>query len=102
MAKVHVTLARVGARADTGSTLPITDAEPVAAKTIDTTGASQDTTLVAVEGTVWTITASGGPVWAAFGTAPAAGPDTGWMIGNGETRSFGAKAGQRLAVRDVA
>lgn len=102
MAKVHITLARAGARADTGSTLPLPNAVPLSVKTIDTTVASQDPGLVAADQQIWTVTASGNPIWIAFGTAPVAGANAGWMLGDGETRSFGAAAGQRIAVRDVA
>lgn len=102
MAKVHINLARSGSRADTGSTLQLANAGPVVAKTIESSGVSQDPGLVAEAGQIWTVTVSGGPIWATFANAPVAQADAGWMLGDGETRSFAAAAGQRIAVRDVA
>ena len=54
---------------------------------------------------VWIITASGGNVWVKFETdgtpTPVAAAGADWLIVDGQTREFGAFAGQTCAVIDA-
>lgn len=108
MAKVHIVVSRTNARADTGSTLPIPDAVPVQTATITSAAASAVVATVPAGGAAlaWHVTASGGPVWLAFGPVDGAEPiaqeGSGWLLMDGETRSLGASPlGQRLAIVDA-
>ncbi len=107
MAKAHIVVSRTNARADTGSTLPLPDAIPALAATVmsGTTSAVVATmppsTYLACH-----VTAIGGPLWLGFGPAGAADPTAaegqGWLLQDGETRSFGVTSGQKLAIADAA
>ncbi|WCP71536.1 hypothetical protein [Sphingomonas hankookensis] len=107
MAKAHIVVSRTSARADTGATLPVPDAVPLQAMTV---GSAASSSVVATFGTSWSyqvchITALGGPLWLAFSKAggpdPEAGEGNGWLIQDGESRSFGVVVGQKLAIRDA-
>lgn len=107
MAKVHIVVSRTNARADTGSTLPIPDAIPLQAATIATAAGSAVVATMPRGGTMAChLTAIGGPVWVAFGADDAAPPTamegSGWLLQDGETRSFGVTSRQRLAIADAA
>ncbi len=107
MAKLHIVVSRTNARADTGSTLPIPDAIPLFADTITTGPASAEVAAMPSGGTLAChVTAIGGPVWLRFGPeddpAPVAGEGSGWLLQDGETRSFGVASGQKLAAADAA
>lgn len=107
MAKVHIVVSRTNARADTGSTLPIPDAIPLQTATITTGAASAVVATMPNGGTMAChLTATGGPVWLAFGPADGAAPvameGSGWLLQDGETRSFGVASGLKLAIMDAA
>lgn len=106
MAKVHIVVSRTNARADTGSTLPIPDAVPLLAATVATGAASAVVASMPNGGTMAChLTAIGGPLWVAFGSGegqePTAQEGAGWLIQDGETRSLGCSAGQRVAAKDA-
>lgn len=106
MAKVHIVVSRTNARADTGSTLPIPDAIPALAATV-TTGAGSAVAATMPSGSTLAchLTAIGGPVWVAFGAedgaAPVAREGFGWLLLEGQTRSFGVASGQKVALTDA-
>ena len=106
MSKLHIVASRTNARADTGTTLPIPDAVPVMAATVTVAAASAVVAnMPATPGLQCSITAIGGAVWLFFspadGPEPAAGEGAGWLLQEGETRSFGLGSGQRLAAKDA-
>jgi hypothetical protein len=106
MAKVHIVVSRTNARADTGSTLPIPDAIPAMTTTVSSAAASAVVaTMPAVGPTACHVTAINGAVWLNFGAAgaadPVAGEGSGWLLQEGETRSFGVAQGQKLAIADA-
>lgn len=107
MATVGVTLSAVSntARSGLNAVMPAVDAEPYGSDMITSSGSSQQAAVTApadADGMFWTITASGGNVWVAFGADPTAVAGTHWLIADGTTRDFGAKANQKVAVIDAA
>lgn len=101
MALVHVTLANVQDRAQTGSTLPIPAAADDGADTLTSSGTSQLASLTAAEGQVWVI-ATTGNIWVKFGSGtPLAATDSGFMLTAG-VHHFGADASQKVAIKDAA
>ncbi len=102
MATLHVVIAAVRDRAETGATLPVPAAVERTAKTLTTTGSSvADDTLIAQEGEVWIVTARDADHWVKFGSAPTAASGSGHLIMAGSTHHFGADADQKIAVRTV-
>ena len=106
MAKAHIVVSRTNARADTGATLSLPDAIPAQAATVTSTATS--TVVASIPAGVYQVchvTAIGGPLWLAFGPAgspdPTAAEGQGWMLQDGETRSFGVSGGQKLAIADA-
>lgn len=90
MATVHVALSRVtpNSRAQTGSTMPVSDSVEIAADTMTPAGTSAQSSVVADSantGLVWTVVATGGSAWVAFGPDPIAGADVGWLLLDGGT-----------------
>lgn len=103
MATVHVTLGRVSARAETGSTLPLLSSTPRTAETLVSAAASASGALVAQAGEIWSITVTGGNVFGAFGSAPVAASGAGRLLLDGQTRDFAvAAAGEKFAVINAA
>jgi hypothetical protein len=99
LATVHVTLGRVSARADTGSTLPVLSSVPRAAETLVSTPASAAAQMVGQVGEVWSITVTGGDVFVAFGAEPVAASGAGRLLLAGQSREFAVTAvGEKLAV----
>lgn len=91
MATLHVVLARVVSRADTGMTLPVLESVEVDAETVTPTGTSTLSSLTASDKDVWNITAFGGDYWLKFGTGtPEAESGAGYLILSGQTRDFAA------------
>lgn len=102
MATVHVSLGRVGARAETGATLPILYSVPRAAQTLTSSAVSTAATLVAEEGEVWTVSVTGGDVLAHFDADPEAGPNSGYLLLAGQPRDLAASvAGEMVAFVNV-
>ena len=102
MATVHVTLGRVGARAETGSTLPVLSSVPRDVATLVSAPASAAAPLVAQAGEIWSLTVKGGDVFVAFGSAPVAVSGAGRLLLAGQTREFAVTAaGEKLAVIDA-
>lgn len=106
MATVAITLSAVSnmARSGLNAVVPVQDAEPYASAIATSTAASQQAAISPFPGgsdQFWTITATGGDVWIAFGDAPVAAPGNQWLIAAGSTREFAAKSGQNLAIIDA-
>lgn len=105
MATVHVVLANVAARADTGATLPVPDSTPIAVDTMTSSGTSAQANITASgpnEGEVWCVTAVGGPVYVRTGVNPTAVTDQGWLVADGQTLSLAVTvASEKLAIKDV-
>ncbi len=107
MAKAHIVVSRTNARADTGSTLPLPDAIPaLAATATSSTASAVVATMPAGSYLACHVTAIGGALWLAFSAVGAADPTAaegqGWLLQDGETRSFGVNAGQKLAIAEAA
>jgi hypothetical protein len=107
MATVAITLSAVSNKARSGlnAIVPIQDAEPYASAFATSSATSQQAAISPFAGEAdqfWTITATGGDVWAAFGEDPVAAPGNQWLIASGTTREFAAKSGQVLAIIDAA
>ncbi|WP_294327022.1 hypothetical protein [uncultured Sphingomonas sp.] len=104
MSKVHIVVSRTTARAETGATLPLPDAIPALAATVNTGAASAVAAIMPpLSGLQCHVTAIGGSVWLAFGTGsdPTADEGKGWLLLEGETRSFGVEGAMRLAAKDA-
>lgn len=107
MATVHVVLANVGARGDTGAALPVFDAAPIAVDTLTSSGTSQLSEITATgprRGEVWHITPMGGSVWVNIGAGtPVAGAEAGWLVLDGQPMDFAVSvAGEKVAIKDAA
>jgi hypothetical protein len=106
MATVHLVLANVGARGDTGAALPVFDSAPIAVDTVTSSASSALAGLTATgpdRGEVWHITAMGGNVWVNFGAGtPVAGADAGWLVLDGQPMDFAVSvAGEKVALKDA-
>lgn len=106
MATVHIVLARADVRAMTGTTQPVINAEPVGVDTITSSSSSQQADITVPQttagyGLYWQVTASGGDIWAKFGSNPTAAAEEGFLILDGTTREFGAAPTQKCAVVDA-
>lgn len=101
MATLHVVLARVSSRADTGMTLPTPESVEVDSDTVTPSGTSAVSSLTAADQDVWIVTAMGGNAWLKFGPdTPVAVSDDGWLIIDGQTRDFAASAAaEKLAYK---
>lgn len=84
MATVGITIQGVDTR--TGGGVPTTVVAD--SETITSSGVSQDSANTAPVGSYFFITASGGAVWVAFGTAPTAAAGTAHLVPDGTTRVF--------------
>ncbi len=77
---------------------------PTSASSITTSGTSQQSSnsvQTADDNEYWVITVSGGDVWVKFGASPTAAAGDEWLINDGQTREFKARAGDKMAVKDV-
>ncbi|MDP3853612.1 hypothetical protein [Phenylobacterium sp.] len=104
MATVHVVLARVNGRADTGATMPIPMSQSTADETVTSTVNSVAVPGLAGElGQCWSLTVTGGNIWARFSSSgDDAGVDVGWLILDGQTREFAVTvAGESLEIKDA-
>lgn len=98
MATVHVTLGRVGARAETGSTLPLLSSVPRAAETLVAGAASVASVVAGQPGEVWSIAVIGGDVFVAFAASPVAASGAGRLLMAGQRWDFAVTtAGEKLA-----
>lgn len=108
MARVHIVVSRTSANGGNGAVLPVPDAIPAQVATVPTTAASQVVATMPSSQSylICHATAIGGAMWLAFSAEgeadPEAGEGKGWLLQDGETRSFGTGGGQKLAVRDAA
>ncbi|WP_188064782.1 hypothetical protein [Sphingobium sp. KCTC 72723] len=106
MPLVHITLSNVQARADTGATMPIPDSVEGAADTMQSGGASAQSSIVAdgpvlLKARFWTIAAKG-DVWVKFGSDPLAAADAGHLVLANQPRSFAVTAvGEKVAIKDA-
>lgn len=81
--------------------VPIMESIPTAKQVITSSAASQQTTITAGNSDVCQITASGGKIWAKFGTNPTASVGNDWLILDGQTREFGLiSPGDKVAIID--
>jgi len=106
MATVHVVLAQASGRSSTGATQPVIDSVPVNADTLTSSASSAKIDFAAPasgwQGLFWSITASGGNVYARFGSDPTAVTDEGWLILDGQTREFAVSAAsETVAIKDA-
>ena len=104
MATVHITLARSGR--DTRTEIarpvrPVHDSVTLGSDTMTPSGTSAQSSLASTDTSAfWSITATGGNVWATFGLDPTAASDTGWLILDGQTRDFGVcTALEKVAIK---
>ena len=81
---------------------PVFAAEPDRAQTIASSGTSQQTTAAAGNGGIVDIAAFGGNVWVKIGANPTAVADSGWVIGDGQSKQFDIEPGHKVAVIDAA
>lgn len=103
MATVHVTMNNVQGRSITGAFPPVVDSQPTDAATATSSATSAEIAgIVGAIGQFWQVTVTGGNVWIAFGTNPAAGSGSGHLVLDGETREFAVTAaGEEIAIKDV-
>lgn len=106
MATVHVCLAHVIARA-AGGPAPVVQSVPVGSDTVTSSGTSAQSSLTASPSGVagsqfWSVTATGGNVFVAFGSDPTAAADAGWLVLDGQTREFStSQTGEKIAIKDA-
>lgn len=104
MATVHAVLSRIKGRAYTGATMPVVDAQTITSKTVTSTGTSAEVSGISASDTdqFWSITVTGGNVYAAFGATATAGANNGWLLIDGTTRDFSPNAaGEKLFIKDA-
>lgn len=103
MATIHVTLSSINKRGVSDTAFPVINSVPRAAKTLTSTASSvPEASISGANGEVWSVTAKGGDVYAAFGAAPVAAADSGHLILAGQTRDFAVTtAGEKIAVKDA-
>lgn len=97
MATVHVAFS--GA---TAAGAPVYPAAPKQAETLTSSASSQQTSISADGSAYAHVSASGGAVFVSIGQNPTAASGAGWLVADGETKSFGVlKEGDKVAVIDV-
>jgi hypothetical protein len=108
MATVHITLGRLrggnGREQIARPEAPVPDSVPIGSDTFSTSGTSTQSASLEAPDTFsfWSVTATGGNVYVAFGDDPVAAADFGWLILDGQTRDFGAcEAGEKIAVKSA-
>lgn len=106
MATIHVVLANVSARGDTGGSMPVMDSAPVGVATITSSGTSQLSGITAAgpnDGLVWFVTAKDGAVWVNTGSGtPVAASGSGWLIPSGQWLNIAVSvASEKLAIKDA-
>ncbi len=106
MALVHISLLNVQARADTGTTMQIPDSVEGAADTMQSSGGSAQSTIVAagprlLQARFWGV-ATKGDIWVKFGPNPVAGSEGGHLILAGQTRFFAVSSvDEKIAIKDA-
>lgn len=108
MATVHITLGQVTGVSTSGASMPVEPSVPIAADTMTSSGTSAQSNITATtsalthQAAVWTVTATGGNVWAAFGANPTAAAEAGHLILDGQTRNLSVSANaEKIAIKDV-
>ena len=105
MATVSIVLSRVAGAHGGGKSMPVCNAEPIAAEVITTSGTSALSSIVVPDASpdcVWTITAIDGTVWGKFGTGdPEASQGDQHPFFAGQPRDFRAVVGQQFAAIDA-
>lgn len=97
MSDIHVTFVKA-----MDGIAPVVAAHPRAKQLVTSSGTSQATTITAQANEVCEITASGGPVWVAFGAAPTAAAGSDHLILDGQSRQFGMLIpGEKVAIIDA-
>ncbi len=99
----HIARAEISARSETGGTVAIFDAVPLATEILRSAGASVASVDVADgPSQFWRITAVGASIWIKIGNAPVA--DVGgagcWYLTAYETIELAALPGQKVAVHE--
>lgn len=102
MATVHVTLNNVQALAMTGTTVEVGDSQPIAAKTVESSGTSTEVAgITGHKGQFWEVTATGN-IFVACGANPTAGQNAGHLVLAGQSRSFAVTVdGEEIAIKDA-
>lgn len=108
MATVHITLGQVTGASVAGESMPVEPSVPLSADTMTSSGTSAQSSITATlsalarKAAFWTVTVTGGNVWAAFGANPTAAADAGQLILDGQTRNFSVSANaEKIAIKDV-
>lgn len=110
MATVHICIAQVTGRSINAASMPVPASQPLAVDTMTSSATSTVSTATTGAGLLdktafWSVTASGGKVWAKFGPsspAPVAASDDGWLILDGQTREFAVgSVGEVIAIKDA-
>jgi hypothetical protein len=99
MSTVHIVLGRTVRDGSRVNIVPLST--PVGVDTINATGSSQQSSLVAtaVDRQFWSVTTKATDVYVNFGANPTAAADNGWYIPAGSTREFAVTStGERIAV----
>jgi len=102
MATAHIVLAAASGRGVTGSTMPVVDGVPVGADTVTPGASSAVAGITVAEGALglfWDVTALDAAIWVAFGVAPVAAAEGGFLIPAGGQRNFSAVGGQQCATK---
>ena len=105
MATVHVVLAGASGRSSTGATMPVPNSVPTGVDTMTSSASSAQANFNAGaswKGLFWSITATGGNVYVAFGANPTAAAEGGWLVLDGQTREFAVSAAsEKCAIKDA-
>ncbi|MFC0633306.1 hypothetical protein [Brevundimonas balnearis] len=108
MGTLHVELVTMNTRAETGSTMPLAESQPVAQATLNTTTTSARVGTITGQSAdlAWVFTAIGKDIWvraSGDAVANAAGPNQGFLVPAGASVARGvSEAGEQVAARDVA
>ncbi|UYY60090.1 hypothetical protein [Sphingomonas sp. S2-65] len=101
MARVHIELGSTVKRGGPTEDLPLLRSAPRVAATLNSAANSTTAELQAQAGEVWTVSATGGAVFVAFGADADAGVPERRIVLDGQARDFAATAGEKIAVKDA-
>ena len=105
MATVHVVLFTCGGKTVKGTEMPVPKSIPAYVDTMASSATSAKASINSGsdwKNAFWSITVSGGNVYARFGTDPTAVTEEGWLILDGQTREFAVSAAsETVAIKDA-